>query len=92
MTYAYTPETLAALWDVSAATVRNLVRKGALRSFRIGRQIRIRAEAVRAYEDATCQNGDLNSTAESMPPSEPARTERNASRFGPPVLGRRKAL
>lgn len=26
--YAFTPETLAAQWEVSAATVRNLVREG----------------------------------------------------------------
>ena len=49
--YAYTPETLAALWECSSATVRTLVRSGELKAFRVGRQIRIRPEAVALYED-----------------------------------------
>jgi len=51
--YAYNAETLAARWGVSAATVRNLVRSGQLKAFRIGRQIRIRPEQVDAYEAST---------------------------------------
>jgi excisionase family DNA binding protein len=50
MRYAYTAETLAKAWGVSAATVRTLVRQGELRAFRVGRQIRIRPEAVEEYE------------------------------------------
>ena len=48
--YAYTPERLAAMWEVSAATVRTLARNGELKCFRVGRQIRIRPEEVEAFE------------------------------------------
>ena len=48
--YVFTPETLAELWGVSSATVRGLVRSKELAAFRIGRQIRIKPEAVKAYE------------------------------------------
>jgi excisionase family DNA binding protein len=89
--YAYTPETLADLWEVSAATVRNLVRAGELRAFRIGRQIRIRPEAVTEYEGRQCQSGGSNSTAESTPPSDPTAGRRNAIRSAPPILARPSA-
>ena len=51
MDRAFTAESLAELWGVSAATVRTLVRKKELKAFRVGRQIRIRPEAVLDYED-----------------------------------------
>jgi excisionase family DNA binding protein len=47
---AYTPETLGAVWGVSAATVRNLIHRGDLRGFRVGRQFRIRPQAVEEFE------------------------------------------
>lgn len=50
--YAYTPETLAVRWAVSAATVRNLIREGKLRSFSVGRQMRIRPQWVEEFEAA----------------------------------------
>jgi excisionase family DNA binding protein len=43
--YAFTAQTLADHWGVSAATIRNLIRAGELRALRVGRQIRIRPEA-----------------------------------------------
>ena len=48
--YAYTVETLAKIWGVSAGTVRNLVNTGELKALRVGRQIRIRPEHVEEYE------------------------------------------
>lgn len=47
---AFTPETLATYWGVSSATVRGLIRKGELRAFHVGRQMRIRPEWVVEYE------------------------------------------
>lgn len=38
MTYAFTPEKLAERWEVSAATVRTLVRAGDLRAFRVAKK------------------------------------------------------
>lgn len=57
--YAFTAETLGAHWGVSSATVRNLVRSGQLKAFRIGRQIRIRPEHVEEYEASTTTGGDF---------------------------------
>ncbi|MGK7663332.1 MULTISPECIES: helix-turn-helix domain-containing protein [unclassified Marinovum] len=49
----FTPDTLAARWDCSAETVRQLFKRGALRGFRVGRMIRIPADAVEEYECQT---------------------------------------
>lgn len=46
----FTPKTLAALWNVSAQQIRDLIRSGALPHFRVGRLMRIAAAAVREYE------------------------------------------
>ncbi len=50
MTRPMTPEMLAERWMVSAETVRQLVKRGELRGFRVGRMIRIPADAVEEYE------------------------------------------
>lgn len=50
---AYTPDSLAAHWGCSAAHVRNLIHKGELRAFRLGKRLfRIMPDAVREYEEA----------------------------------------
>src|SRR5689334_14412957 len=41
---------VAQRWGVSTRTVQRLMRRGGLRCLRIGRQMRFRAEDVRAYE------------------------------------------
>ena len=89
--YAYTPETLAEQWDVSSATVRNLVRAGQIRAFRIGRQIRIRPEAVTEYEERQCQIGGSSSTEENTPPSDRSTARRSGTRYAPPILTRPNA-
>lgn len=89
--YAYTPETLAELWEVSPATIRNLVRGGGLKAFRIGRQIRIRPEAVSEYEDKQCQTGGSSSIEENTPPSGRSTGRRSGTRFAPPILQRPNA-
>lgn len=89
MSYAYTPETLAERWEVSAATVRNLVREGALRAFRVGRQIRIRPDDVNAYEESQCEtNGASSYTGEHTPPSGRSMAKLSASRSAPRILAR----
>lgn len=61
----FTPETLAEHWDCSAETIRQMVSRGELPAFRVGRMIRITQKAV---EDHECKNiesdgsmGDLSS-------------------------------
>lgn len=89
MTYAFTPESLADRWEVCPATVRNLVRQGALRAFRIGRQIRIRPEAVEEYE---CRNGGSNSTEEVTPQLDPMAAEPSATPCERKILMRPRGL
>ena len=61
MTRPLTPEMLADRWLCSAETVRQLVKRGDLRGFRLGRMFRITMEAVEEYE--ACQNiGSVGST------------------------------
>ncbi|MBV8592697.1 MAG: helix-turn-helix domain-containing protein [Caulobacteraceae bacterium] len=87
MRYAYTAEGLAAHWGVSAATVRNLVRGGELRAFRVGRQIRIRPEAAEEYE--RCKEtgtGASSSTGANTTPSGQTGGAPSAKPFGPTIL------
>ncbi len=51
MNKPFTPEILADRWQCSAETVRQMVARGELRGFRVGRMIRIPADAV---EDLEC--------------------------------------
>jgi excisionase family DNA binding protein len=49
----YKPETLAARWQCSSQTVRNLIRRGELEAFQPGtKRTRITPAAVIAYEEA----------------------------------------
>lgn len=47
----FSSEELAGRWGVSAQHVRDLIAKGDLRHFRVGRLIRIPAIAVREFEE-----------------------------------------
>ncbi len=60
----YSPETLADRWGCSAEKVRRMYHGGEIEGFRLGKLIRIPADAVERYE---CQNTDLSSTEESSP-------------------------
>lgn len=70
-----TPEMLADRWLCSAETVRQLVKRGDLHGFRVGRMIRIPMVAVEEYE--ACQNiASGGSTAASLLPG--GKMERDA--------------
>ena len=56
----YTPDTLADRWGCSGEKVRQLVKQGQLRGFRIGRMIRIPVSAVEEYEQ--CGNTALGAS------------------------------
>jgi excisionase family DNA binding protein len=65
--FAFTPETLAKRWSVSPRTVRNLIRDGSLRAFRIGdKLLRISHSAVEQFE---CQTPIDSSGSEGNLPS-----------------------
>lgn len=54
MPQAYRVSTLAERWDCSQSKIRGMVASGELRCLRIGKLIRIPADAVTAFEDQ-CQ-------------------------------------
>ena len=54
----YTPDSLADRWECSPEKVRQMVKCGELRGFRIGRKIRIPGDAVEEFE------GNAKSAAE----------------------------
>ena len=49
----FTPDTLAARWFCSAETIRQMVKRGELHGFRVGRMIRIPWNSVEEYECQT---------------------------------------
>jgi excisionase family DNA binding protein len=51
----FSPETLAERWDCSAEKVRQMVHRGELPGFRLGKLIRIPAIEVERYECAQTQ-------------------------------------
>lgn len=53
MTAPYTPATLAQRWACSDETIRQMIARGELRAFRVGKMWRIPAKIV---EDMECQN------------------------------------
>ncbi|MBS8227213.1 excisionase family DNA-binding protein [Vannielia litorea] len=58
----YSCQTLAERWSCSPETVRQMTRNGALPSFRLGKMIRIPAEAVVEHE--ACNNTPSSVSAE----------------------------
>ena len=73
----YSPQTLAERWGCGESTVRNLIRRNELATFRIGTLIRISADEVERFE---CQNIQCNGSEGGMPLS----GERTASEGGEP--------
>ena len=49
----YSPASLAERWGCHQRTVRELIRRGDLKSFRVGALVRISAEEIGRYECAT---------------------------------------
>lgn len=48
----YTPQEVAALWQCCIETVYDLLRRGRLKGFKIGRDWRVPESAIQAYEQA----------------------------------------
>lgn len=84
MAKPYSPESLADRWGCSAEKVRRMYHGGEIDGFRLGKLIRIPADAVERYE---CQNTGSLSTEESsasptMSPDEAAFVSRLARMTG----------
>ena len=54
---SYTTEEIADLLKVSKLTVYDLIKKGDLRAYRVGRQMRIDAEDLEAYKERSKSGG-----------------------------------
>ncbi|WP_338531621.1 helix-turn-helix domain-containing protein [Nitratireductor thuwali] len=50
MNQVFTPRTLAERWQCSERHVRNMIDRGELSAFRLGKLLRIRGETVEAFE------------------------------------------
>lgn len=72
---SYTTEEIADLLKVSKLTVYDLIKKGDLRAYRVGRQMRIDAEDLEAYKDKSKSGGvhDKQETTISPIPEQPIR-------------------
>lgn len=62
MSGPFTPQSLAERWACHPRTVRNLIRKGELRPFRIGALVRISMDEVERYEKCAA-NGSQGTAA-----------------------------
>ena len=86
----FSSEELAERWGVSAQHIRDLIKLGTLRHFRVGRLIRIPANAVREFEE--CQSiGSSSIAANSMPSGATSKAERKDRPYIPPTVRKRSA-
>lgn len=76
-TASYTTEEIADLLKVSKLTVYDLIKKGELRAYRVGRQMRIDASDLEDYKNGS-KSGGQPSTTEEIPASAPI--EKNANK------------
>lgn len=67
-----TAEMVAERWQCSAETVRQMVKRGELRGFRVGRMIRVPVDAV---EEMECQQSGSDDCGADYASTGPERTE-----------------
>jgi len=60
---AYSPTLLAQRWDISAETVRQMIKRGVLGAFMAGKQYRISASEVERYESCTKYQSNASEAA-----------------------------
>ena len=85
----YSSAELAERWGVSDQHIRDLIAKGKLRHFRVGRLIRIPAVAVRDFEE--CQPTVSSSTEADTMPSGQNTGKPRERRFQPRTASRPNA-
>ncbi len=87
MSAVYDVTTLAERWGCSKDTIRSMLRRGELPSFKLGGKLdRIRADEVEKYE---CRNIPSNDTGEPSPSSGPRATDATAIRLERQIVPQR---
>ena len=79
----FTVDDLADRWGVNHKTVRAMIERGEVRCFRVGRHIRITAEAVRECEG---WNSGSSCTEASTQPNGAKEASNTAGRFVPQIV------
>ncbi|NOX39749.1 MAG: excisionase family DNA-binding protein [Alphaproteobacteria bacterium] len=62
----FTPDSLADRWECSAETIRQMIKRGELQGFRVGRMIRIPYSAVEELECQTSASVDCAAVSASI--------------------------
>lgn len=91
-THAYSVETLAARWDCTGTHIRNLIKTGKIRAFKVGKLTRISAATVTAFEqgsDQPCQTSNSNVSTECSTPSGMTKQESAIALRSARVIARR---
>lgn len=86
----YSSEELAERWGCSAQHIRDLIAKGALRHFRVGRLIRVPAVAVKEFEECP-STAPSSSEANTMPSGQTPRARPKEHRYIPPTPKKQSA-
>ena len=75
---AFTPEQLAERWACKPDAIRRLIRKGKLRGFKVGQQVRIPRATIAEYErqGEPCEQGSTEDTGAPSGPN-PAAPDAN---------------
>lgn len=87
---AHSPSSLAARWGCSERHVRNLIERGSLKAFRLGKLYRITLEAVGEVE--RCQNGQSDDSGENYVSSSTETDNGSVTRLGPLTRARLTGL
>lgn len=87
----FTPDMLAERWQCSAETIRQMVKAGDLRGFRVGRMIRIPYEAVEEIECQTSASDACEVDIASTGPTRRASESVISLRHAPAKRQRQKA-
>lgn len=82
----FTPDSLAARWDCSPATIRNLCRDGKLAHFKVGKEYRIPLRIVEGVETCGEMISGSNSTEGLTTPSGEKAEKPGAGRFVPKIV------
>ncbi|WP_430521658.1 helix-turn-helix domain-containing protein [Alloyangia pacifica] len=87
-----TPEMLADRWHCSSETIRQMVKRGDLRGFRVGRMIRIPIDAIEEHEcqksaSDACEAGSASIGATQTQANAPAISLRHAPERKQPRKG-----
>jgi putative molybdopterin biosynthesis protein len=75
--YSLTPEEVAEILNIKKNTVYELIKRGELAAFRVGRKLRVEREDVEAYKKRRRESGQPPVAASPPKPNPPVRSEDN---------------